>query len=254
MTRATLLTLICAASAAIVSAQDFSAKDLKYCVDIRNGATTVRVHRNYPVLSFGNGLNFTWSPMPGTKPESLKISKRDETEIQVCWTAVPGKNAEQAKVAAEFVVTVRKDFPGIFVESRVYNKDFIGDLKCAQRWGLPGFKKESYPSDNGVLKIGTAWKKMTPIKYFLYEDEKGSVGFITDGLEKGNRSMFTNFSITDFPAKKIGLWLGLNFGQVQENECSKIKFVLVPAKDIEELKKQYDQLLQQKELETLWKY
>lgn len=253
MTGKTFLALVCSVSAAAIFAQDFSAEDLKHSAIIRNGTMAVRMHRAYPLFDIKRKAGFAWNAMPSMKSESLKIVKQDETEIKVCWSAVPGKNAEKAKVAAEYEIVARKDFPGFFVESRVFNKDFIGELKCAQKWGLPIFKQESYPADNGELKIGTAWRKMKPIKYYFYQDGSVSFGFITDGLETRNRSMFTNFNITDFPAKKIGLWLAFS-GQIEENECSKIKFVIVPAKNLEDVKKQYEALLQRKDLEPLWKY
>lgn len=249
-----IITLVLMA-AFMVSAQNFSVEGKGHSTIIKHGDLSIRLHKKYSMFDVGKLCSFELSlQIPKAKVKSLETVTNNEKEICVRWKSEPGKNKENAKVEGEYDITVHKDFPGIFVESRLYNKDFIGELNCAQRWAFPGFTEKSYPADRGELKIGTAWRKMKPVKYFIYKKGDQTLGIIIDGLEKPNRSMFTNFSVNDFPAKKVGLWLAVNSGRIQENECSRIKFVLVPAKNIEELKKQYELLLSRKDLKNLWKY
>ena len=157
--------LLLSALAALVifplSGQDFSAELKPHSATLRHGTLNILIHKNYPLVTIDGKLPLHFSAQQPDNAQTLELLQNTPEIKAVQRLSRTGKNRDGENVQTEIRVTVRNDFPGIFISSKTYNRDFIGAVKCKQLWSLP-VTTASLPAENGELRLGTAWKKLCP--------------------------------------------------------------------------------------------
>ncbi|GEM_PF-6328696 len=250
--------LLLSALAALVifplSGQDFSAELKPHSATLRHGTLNILIHKNYPLVTIDGKLPLHFSAQQPDNAQTLELLQNTPEIKAVQRLSRTGKNRDGENVQTEIRVTVRNDFPGIFISSKTYNRDFIGAVKCKQLWSLP-VTTASLPAENGELRLGTAWKKLSAHEYFLYTGNDGKTyGIITTDLRSPARTVYSNIGINDFGKSKGSWFFGISDGEYEQDQFSEIKWVLVPVRNIQELKTVYDTLKRKQELQNLWKY
>lgn len=230
--------LLCMAAIPFLEAQEFSANVKPHSILLRNGSFSILVHRKYPLLTFDGGLRLSFAATKNGTNKTLEMIENSAEIKSVRWISIPEENREGEQVQSEFTVEIRKNFPGVLIAGKVFNRDFIGALRCRQIWCLP-ITEAAMPAEKGELRLGTPWKKLPPQEYFLYRSRNGQLyGFLVPGLGASDRTVYSNIGIHDFEkGKKGGLFFGVSNGAFEEDEFSEYRFIVVPVKDLPELKK-----------------
>ena len=224
--------LFCTLLLAALNAQEFTAVAVPGGVRLRHGDLQVLIHKNYPLVTIDAAVPFTLVAMKNAVNQKLELIDDTADKKSVRWLSEAAENRENEKVQMEFTVEVYRDFPGIFFRSKVFNRDFIGAAHCRQVWGFP-MTEPAMRTDDGELRLGTAWRKLPPGQYFLYRSGKGQFyELVIPGLARPDRRMYSNFSADDWGnVKKITLFFGTSRGNFAENEYSEVKFAVIPVRE-----------------------
>lgn len=220
-----------------LKAEDFSITVKPHSILLQNGSFSVLVHRKYPLLTLDDGFLLSFSATKNGTNQTLEVVENSPEVKSVRWTSMPEENREGERVQSEFTVEIRKHFPGVLIDGKVFNRDFIGALRCRQLWSFP-LMEASMPAEKGELRLAVPWKKLQPQGYFLYRSRNGrQYGFLVPGLDAPDRTVYSNIGIHDFEKGKTGgLFFGVSNGSFEENEFSEFLFSVVPVKSLEELK------------------
>lgn len=249
-----LLSILAILAVLPLGGQNFSAELKPHSAILKHGPLNILIHKKYPLVTIDGKLPLHLSAQHSDEGQMLELQQNSPEIKTVRRLSRIGKNRDDENVQTEITVTIRNGFPGIFISSKTYNRDFIGAVKCRQVWSLPA-TTASMPADNGELRLGTAWKKRPACEYILYTGSNGKTyGIITADLRSPNRTIHSNIGINDSGKTKGNWFFGVSNGEFEQDQFSEIKFILVPVRNIPELKTIYKMLKQKRELESLWKY